>query len=871
MKPLSTALNDTVAVSSEQKYILNEDFSDVNYSAWGFNGTNTAKVNASISDVQSSQAAGIENGTVTVLLGANSKQYVERTLGKNIASRNKISVSFDWQSNILAHSSKAVPRNGFLSLMDSDGNNIISMYAHILNGIKYSLDKNAVEISYKDHDNKSTTQLGFANLIDLDTHSTKWYHIDLDLDFTAGTVKGTIKDRASGEVKAVIDAATDAKNLSKFYAYNGYSAAPMSLDNIYIKGGDDVDTISLASEVNIYSLLDENNYQEYGIDDFNIALENAKAILDNDSVSQAKINNAYRTLVSSAQKLRAKEITENNRTVIAENYDWIFVKEKETMNGADTGILPSDNIDLAEWSGVNLPHTWNAQDGSDGGAGGVPDYDRTKSWYRKSMYIDEKHESKQLYLEFGGAGTACELYINGKHVPYAKYGIYNIYNIGNSVEYAHKGGFSKFRFDITDYVEYGKNNDVAVMVDNTKVPEIAPLNGDFNCQGGLYRDVRLIITEDVHFDMSDYGSDGLYLTPQKVTGADDDTNTDFTLEAKAKIINDSAETKTLTVSASLCEPSEFEAPENDYIKEHLRFSPSDMYTEGGAVVDNFESDTITLASGESYEYKKQITVASPRLWNGLDDPYRYEVKISASENGAVKDELSAYTGFRYYRIPTPEVDGNGNITGGKFYLNSKEYTLRGAGKHQDWGRGEDALGYAINEENMIWDTGIMYELGMNSVRLVHYQHSNEEIDLYDKLGIIVWSEIGVVDEILSPNDSNYNKFMSVTKAQMAELVKQQYNHPSIVVWGLGNEIRREMSSSFSKTAGDNASSPDLATDYHKQMDAFTKELDPTRQTTYAAFCLFERSTDWDSDTAAMNLYPYWYINGMDKWYPIPQS
>ena len=118
-----------------------------------------------------------------------------------------------------------------------------------------------------------------------------------------------------------------------------------------------------------------------------------------------------------------------------------------------------------------------------------------------SSYIDKKHEGRQFYIEFGGAGTACELYINGKYVPYAKY---DLYIIGNDIEYAHKGDFSKFRFDITNYVEYDKNNDVAVMVDNTKIPEIVPLNGDFNCQGGLYRDVKLIITDDVHFDMSDY-------------------------------------------------------------------------------------------------------------------------------------------------------------------------------------------------------------------------------------------------------------------------------------------------------------------------------------------------------------------------------
>ena len=867
MKPLADAISDTAVAQDNDNYLLAEDFSNVSDSAWGFSGSNSAKVSAAVSDVQASQAADIEPETVTLLLGATNGQYVKRTLGKNISSKKKLSVSFDWQPNIVAHASKPVPRNSFLSLTDEDGNNIISLSAHILDGIKYSLDKNSTDITYKDHDNKTTTQKGFTNLVDIDSYSTKWYRTELELDFEAGTVKGTIADRESGEVKANIDAQTVAKNLSGLYAYNGYSAAPMSLDNIYIKGGDGVDKGSLEAAVNIYSAIDENNYQEYGMDSLAAALENAKAVLAEEEPSQAKVGAAKRSVLKAAAQLRAKEEKQGERTIIDEAPDWIFVKEKEAADGASAGTLPMRDLSLSEWSGISLPHTWNAQDGSDGGPGGVPDYDRTRAWYRKTMYVDAAHKGRELYLEFGGAGTMCELYINGKHVPYANE---DVYGLGNSTEYRHRGGFSKFRFDITDYVNYGSSNEVAVLVDNSKVPYLAPLNGDFNCQGGLYRDVKLVIADAVHVDMSDYGSDGIYLTPVKLTGAEDDTNTDFSLEARARIVNDSDEEKTVTIAASLNEPSEFTVPENDYIKEHLRFEPQAMYTEGGAVVKEFESETVTIPAHGSYEYKKETEVIAPHLWNGLEDPYRYEVKLSITENERVHDEVSAFTGFRYYRIPAPEINGS-NVEGGGFYLNGKPYTLRGAGKHQDVGRGEDALGYAITMENMLSDAGLMYELGMNSVRLVHYQHSNEEIELYDKLGITVWSEIGVVDEILSPNDSNYGRFMSITKAQLTELIRQQYNHPSVIVWGLGNEIRREMTSSFSKASGDDANSPDLATDYHEQLNALAKELDPTRQTTYAAFCLFNRSKDWESDTAAMNLYPYWYTNGMDKWYQSKKS
>lgn len=843
MKPLAPAVNDIAEQSDETNYIIAEDFSAVTDDAWGFSGSNTASVSATTIDKTVGAGNDMESEALTLLIKNSNKTALTKSLGKNVSSRNKLNVSFDWQSNIVVTSAV---RHGYFSLTDTDGNYLFSMYAHGHNGIKYSLGDPTVE----------------GNLIDVEGFSTKWYHIDLTFDFENGTIKGAISDRSSGNVLAQINAATTLKNLSKMYAFDINSATPMSIDNIYISS-DETDNLSLASAVEIYSAVKENEYQEYGMTELKTALDSAKNVLADIGASQAKINSAYQKLITAGGKLRAIETTENNRTIIKENSDWIFVKEKETSAGSSVGTMASNKLDLAEWDGVNLPHTWNAQDGSDGGPGGNPDYDRTKSWYRKSMYIDEKHSGKKLYLEFGGAGTACEVYVNGKHVPYANY---DIYGIGNETEYAHKGGFSKFRFDITDYVNYGNNNEVSVMVNNSKVPEIAPLNGDFNCQGGLYRDVNLVITDDIHFDMSDYGSDGIYLSPKKVTAVTDDSNTDFTLEVKTKIINDSDETKTLTVKASLCEPSEFEIPDNDYIKEHLRFDANDMFTEGGRVVGDFETAEITLVAGESYEYIKEITVQNPHLWNGLDDPYRYEVKVSVSENETVKDELSAFTGFRYYNIPTPQLDSDGNITGGKFYLNGKEYTLRGAGKHQDWGRGDDALGYAITQENMLSDAGIMYELGMNSVRLVHYQHSNEEIDLYDKLGITVWSEVGVVDEILSPSDSNYNKFMNITKAQMTELVKQQFNHPSIIVWGLGNEIRREMSSSFNKTAGDDANSPNLAVDYHKQMNALVKGLDPTRQTTYAAFCLFNRSEDWESDTAAMNLYPYWYTSGMDKWY-----
>lgn len=519
-----------------------------------------------------------------------------------------------------------------------------------------------------------------------------------------------------------------------------------------------------------------------------------------------------------------------------ENSDWVFFKERDKKE-----------------SKICLPHTWNAEDGSSGGTG----YDRTRAWYKKSLFINEEYKGKKIYLEFGAAGSMAEVYINDIPVPYAKY---DIYDIGNDIEYMHKGGFSGFRFDITDYVDFGADNNLSVMVSNVIVPEIAPIRGDFNIQGGLYRDVKLVVTDTVHVDMADYGSCGLYITPQKLTPVSDD-NRDFKLNVRANIVNESDADKEVKISATLCEPSSFDVPDNEYIKKYLRFNPEDMYTVGGAVRAELPEETVFLKAGESFEYNKTIEVISPKLWDGLESPYRYDVKLTVTADGEKTDEIVEKTGFRYFDMPRPYKNQNGEIEGGKFYLNGIEYVLRGAGKHQDWGMGKDALGYAVSEKEHIWDAGIMYELGMNSVRLVHYQHSREEIELYDRLGILVWSEVGIVGNIIQSDSDKYMEFLNISKSQITEMVKQQYNNPSVFVWGLGNEVSREVDSDMQEKLDWMVVPSGEA--FQAELDAAVKKIDTTRPTTYAAFSLFNRKVDWDSDTVAMNLYPYWYLDHAD--------
>lgn len=613
------------------------------------------------------------------------------------------------------------------------------------------------------------------------------------------------------------------------------------------------DKTELNRLIALYDSIDISAYEK-GVSEFSEAMAAAKIISSDETAIQKQANQAVSDLISAKGKMSLKETIVGERTVINQNADWLFVKEKNAKDSAEEIITDDDSkLKTEKWEQLSLPHTWNAQDGTDGGK----NYDRCKSWYRKTMLVDKNLQGKKIYLEFGAAGTVCDLYINGIHIPYAHY---DIYSNGNSTEYSHKGGFSAFRYDVTDYVNYGEGNLVSVCVDNSWVKEVAPCEGDFNMQGGLYRDVNLVAVNPIHVDMNDYGSSGVYFTPKKATDVTDNDNKDFNCSVESKIINDSTEDKIITINASLRHPDHYDVVDNDYIREHLRFNPADMYIEGGAVAAVFPAETVTISAGESYDYSKQILVQSPRLWDGLKDPYRYEAVLTITDESGIKmEEITVNIGFKYTYMPTPEYK-DGNYNGGKFYLNGREYILRGAGKHQDWGRGETSVGAAVTDKERINDCALMYEVGMNSVRLVHYQHSLEEIELYDRLGILVWSELGFVDYCPSENTTWYNNFLNVTKAQFTELIKQQYNSPSIYIWSMSNEVSQEYSENayLDKNTKMNAST---AVKIHSELYNTAKALDKVRPVTYANFSLFGRTKDWDSDAAAINYYPYWYSYG----------
>lgn len=434
---------------------------------------------------------------------------------------------------------------------------------------------------------------------------------------------------------------------------------------------------------------------------------------------------------------------------------------------------------------VDLPHTWNAQDA----LSGKQDYYRGIGNYRKSLFVAPGWEGKRLYLRFEGANTVTNLFINQKHVG------------------EHRGGYGAFVFDITNFVDYGKDNEILVRVNNALQLDIMPLVGDFNFYGGIYRDVHLVITEPQHISLTDYASSGVYLIQEKVSQEE--------ASVKARVmLSNQAETAQAVLSLALF----------DGEKQILQ-----------------EKKEITLSTGENRPEELSFSLKKPHLWNGRKDPFAYRVQITLSVDNKMVDTIEQPLGLRFYTI-----DANKG-----FFLNGEHLKLQGICRHQD--RAE--LGNALHPSHHEEDMSIILEMGTNAMRLAHYPQDTYFYNLADKNGLVVWAEIpfigpggyeerGFVDQI---------SFRANGKEQLKELIRQNYNHPSICFWGLFNEL---------KTIGN---SPE---EYIKELNALAHLEDPTRLTTAASFLEDESPLSSITDLIAWNKYFGWYggqFSDMGQW------
>ncbi len=454
------------------------------------------------------------------------------------------------------------------------------------------------------------------------------------------------------------------------------------------------------------------------------------------------------------------------------NFKWAFSKQAKEIPTE----VPKD------WYFVNLPHTWNAIDGQDGGN----DYYRGTAYYAKSFNRSDLTEGKDdagklYYLEFNGANASATVYVNGQKLAH------------------HDGGYSTFRVNITDAMK--DENLVVVEIDNSVNDRVYPQKADFTFYGGLYRKVNIICVDESHFDLDYFGGPGLKVTPT-LKGAD------WSVELEAYVTN----------------------PKQG---QELRYTVKDK--EGNVV------ETLTKTVEEN---NVDLPIKDAHLWDGVDDPYLYSCTIELLQGGEVIDAVGTRFGLRTFAID-PEKG---------FFLNGRSYPLHGVSRHQDrWG-----VGNALLPEHHKEDIELICEIGCTTIRLAHYQHDQYFYDLCDEKGLVIWAEIPYISAHMVNGREN-------TISQMKELVVQNYNHPSICVWGLSNEITM-----------DGASSEDLR-ENHKILNDMVHEMDKTRLTTMAVVSMCDINDPYITipDCISYNHYFGWYggdtsMNGpwMDNFHKV---
>ena len=328
-----------------------------------------------------------------------------------------------------------------------------------------------------------------------------------------------------------------------------------------------------------------------------------------------------------------------------------------------------------------------------------------------------------------------------------------------------------------------KGTQIAVAVDNAENDRVYPQMADFTFYGGLYRDVNLIAVSNSHFDLDYYGGPGIAVSPT--------------------VNGDKADVEIET-----------------YLTD-CKAGQTIKYT----VLDK-AGNTVATAETTADSPKVTVELSNVHLWNGRKDPYLYTAIAELCEGDKVIDNISARFGCRTFKID-PEKG---------FFLNGVSYPLRGVSRHQDrWG-----IGNALLPEHHKEDMELICEMGANTIRLAHYQHDQYFYDLCDENGLVIWAEIPYISKHMPTGREN-------TVSQMKELITQNYNHPSIVVWGLSNEISM------------NGSDTDLV-DNHKMLNDLVHEMDKTRLTTVAVVSMCDIHDEYLQvpDVLSFNHYFGWY-------------
>ncbi|WP_372775098.1 glycoside hydrolase family 2 TIM barrel-domain containing protein [Mangrovibacterium sp.] len=482
------------------------------------------------------------------------------------------------------------------------------------------------------------------------------------------------------------------------------------------------------------------------------------------------------------------------------NESWHFIKDSSITNVSQF----LDQQDIAEL--VDIPHTWNVEDVTDENEG----FYRGAGWYTKEVRVPTAFKDKQMFLFFEGVATKADVYINKQLVR------------------EHVGGFTRFVVPVSKHIDFDQTSEfttfnVVVKADNSYNADWPSLHADFTFFGGMYRDVNLVVTEKIHFNIEDYAANGVFVTTPNVSEESGDVN------LKVRIKNDEASTKKVKLLTKVYGPSQ----------ELVQEKTSSLVLEVGA-----------------NEFQVELTpVANPELWSP-DSPKLYKVvcQIYDAKTNQRIDESINSLGFRWFKFDVE----NG------FFLNGKHLKLIGTNRHQDFKDISNAVPDHIHVEDILR----MKAMGSNFLRIAHYPQDPAILEMCDRLGIITTVETPIVDTVTESEEFTKN----CLSAQL-EMIRQNFNHPSLIIWAYMNEVL--LHPRFTDDKARYNVYTDYVLDLAQKIEDMTRAEDPYRYTMIPNHGSLERYQQAGLTEVPMivgwNIYDGWYGRGYDNLQPKLES
>jgi len=459
------------------------------------------------------------------------------------------------------------------------------------------------------------------------------------------------------------------------------------------------------------------------------------------------------------QAVAATKLQRQVRVTQSFDADWRFIQDDAVGD-------EKAEFDDATWCAVNVPHDWSIAGPFDeknptGGAGGF--LPAGIGWYRKDFVLPVNYAQRRVFIEFDGVMANSDVWINGHHLGHRPY------------------GYVSFGYELTGHLNFGDTpNVLAVRADNSGQPASRWYAG-----AGIYRHVRLVVTDPIHI-----GQWGVFVSTPEVTPGS------ATVEVRTTVANQSDSDRTVTVF--------------NYV-----IAPGEKYSDVIARPWNGPVPRQTIPAGGSADLSAGVVVGKPRLWN-VDDPNMYklvtrvfaESKTGGAGGSELVDEVITPFGIRQFEFRSN--------TG--FWLNGKNFKLKGVCLHHDG----SAFGAAVPLG--VWERRLhkLRELGVNAIRTAHNPPAPEFLDLCDRMGFIVMDEFFDCWTVAKRPYDYHLHFNEWSKIDARDTIWRDRNHPSIVLWSVGNEIH-------------DTPKAELAKRILRGLVEVCHENDPTRPVTQALF------------------------------------